>query len=164
MGEIKKTLVALGFSEYAKGTFNYSAKLAKNFGAELIVANIINSRDVSAVASVSAMGYGVDADKYVKDIVDERRRVFKEILNDSIFANENPRLIFKVGHPLYDLLKIIVNEKVDMVIMGVKGRTDLESIFVGSVAEKIFRRCPVTVVSYRDEKTSKKLEERIDIT
>jgi nucleotide-binding universal stress UspA family protein len=49
-----------------------------------------------------------------------------------------------------------------MVIMGVKGRTDLESIFVGSVAEKIFRRCPVTVVSYRDEKTSKRLAERID--
>jgi nucleotide-binding universal stress UspA family protein len=164
MDEIKKILVALGFSEYAKGTFNYSAKLAKNFGAELIVANIINARDVSAVASVDAMGYGVDVEKYVRDIKDERRRVFKEILNDSNFSKDDPKLIFKVGHPVYDLLKIIVNEKVDMVVMGVKGRTDLESIFVGSVAEKIFRRCPVTIVSYRDEKTSKKLAERIDIT
>jgi len=163
MDEVKKILVALGFSEYAKGTFNYSAKLAKNFGAELIVANIINSRDVSAVASVAAMGYGVDSEKYVRDIKDERRRVFKEILNDSIFSKDDPKLIFKVGHPVYDLLKIIVNEKVDMVIMGVKGRTDLEHIFVGSVAEKIFRRCPVTVISYRDEKTRKKLTKRIEI-
>ena len=58
MDEIKKILVALGFSGYAKGTFNYSAKLAKIFGAELIVANIINARDVSAVASVDAMNCG----------------------------------------------------------------------------------------------------------
>jgi len=164
MDEIKKILVALAFSEYAKGTMNYSAKLANNLGAELIVTNIINSRDVSAVASVAAMGYGLDAEKYVRDIKDKRRRLFKEILQDSFFSKGDPKLILKVGHPVYDLLEIIVNEKVDMVIMGVKGRTDLESIFVGSVAEKIFRRCPVTVVSYRDEKTSKKLAERIDIT
>jgi len=164
MDEIKKILVALAFSEYAKGTMNYSAKLANNLGAELIVTNIINSRDVSAVASVAAMGYGLDAEKYVRDIKDKRRRLFKEILQDSFFSKGDPKLILKVGHPVYDLLEIIVNEKVDMVIMGVKGRTDLESIFVGSVAEKIFRRCPVTVVSYRDEKISKKLAERIDIT
>ena len=164
MDEIKKILVALAFSEYAKGTMNYSAKLANNLGAELIVTNIINSRDVSAVASVAAMGYGLDAEKYVRDIKDKRRRLFKEILQDSFFSKGDPKLILKVGHPVYDLLEIIVNEKVDMVIMGVKGRTDLESIFVGSVAEKIFRRCPVTIVSYRDEKTSKKLAERIDIT
>jgi len=164
MDEIKKILVALAFSEYAKGTMNYSAKLANNLGAELIVTNIINSRDVSAVASVAAMGYGLDAEKYVRDIKDKRRRLFKEILQDSFFSKGDPKLILKVGHPVYDLLEIIVNEKVDMVIMGVKGRTDLESIFVGSVAEKIFRRCPVTVVSYRDEKIHKRLAERIDIT
>ena len=101
---------------------------------------------------------------YVRNVKDERRRLFKEILQDSFFSKYDPKLILTVGHPVYDILNIIVNEKVDMVIMGVKGRTDLESIFVGSVAEKIFRRCPVTVVSYRDEKTSKKLAERIDIT
>jgi len=162
--EIKKILVTLDFSEYAKETFNYSAKLAKIFGAEIIVANIINLRDVSAVASVAAMGYGVDSEKYVRDIKNERIRVFQEIIADSIFSNDEPKLIFKVGHPVYDLLKIIVNEKVNMVVMGLKGRTDSESVLVGSVAEKIFRRCPVTVVSYRDEKSCKKLTERIDMS
>ena len=121
-------------------------------------------RDVSAVASVAAMGYGVDSNKYLSDIRNERTRIFKEIIAESIFSNDEPKLILKVGHPVYDLLKIIVNEKVDMVVMGVKGRTDFESVLVGSVAEKIFRCCPVTVVSYRDEKTSKKLAERIDMS
>ena len=43
--------------------------------------------------------------------------------------------------------------RIDMIVMGVKGRTDLQHAFVGSVADKIFRRSPVTVISYRDEKT-----------
>jgi nucleotide-binding universal stress UspA family protein len=48
--------------------------------------------------------------------------------------------------------------------MGVKGSTDLEQIFIGSVAEKLFRRSPVTVISYRDEKSAQRLRKRIQST
>ncbi len=48
--------------------------------------------------------------------------------------------------------------------MGVKGRTDLEHILIGSVAEKLFERSPVTVISYRDEKSRQRLKKRIHVT
>jgi nucleotide-binding universal stress UspA family protein len=87
----------------------------------------------------------------------------EEIQKESVFKDENLKTIFKVGNPIDELLKIIIEEKVDTVVMGVKGRTDLESVFVGSVAEKMFRRCPVTCISYRDEKNAKRLRKRLHL-
>ena len=163
MDGVNKILVALGFSEYAEGLFDYSAKLAKSFDAQLIVANVINSRDVEAVASVASMGYEVDGQHYVSTLKEERKKSLEGMQNKSAFKDQSLKIIFKVGNPIDELLKITIEEKVDMVVMGVKGRTDLESVFIGSVAEKMFRRCPVTCVSYRDEKNAKRLRERLHL-
>ena len=164
MDEIKKIMVAVGFSEYAKGIFNYSDKLADKLGAELIVANIINSRDVEAVATITRMGYDLDPEKYIKELKEERRNAFEEIVKNATLARDSIKLILQVGNPIDELLKIIIAENVDVVVMGVKGRTDLEHILIGSVAEKLFRRSPVTVVSYRDEKNRQRLRKRINLT
>jgi len=164
MDEIKKVMVAVGFSEYAEGIFNYSDKLADKLGAELIVANIINSRDVEAVATITRMGYDLDPEKYIKELKEERRNAFEEIVKNATLARDSIKLILQVGNPIDELLKIIIAENVDVVVMGVKGRTDLEHILIGSVAEKLFRRSPVTVVSYRDEKNRQRLRKRINLT
>lgn len=164
MDEIKKIMVAVGFSDYTKGIFNYSDKLAQKLGAELIIANIINSRDVEAVTAITNMGYDLDPARYIKELREERRNAFEETVKNAALSRDSIKLILQVGSPIDELLKIIVKEKVDLVVMGVKGRTDLEHIFIGSVAEKMFRRSPVTVVSYRDEKSRQRLRKRIHIT
>jgi len=164
MDEIKKIMVAVGFSEYTKGIFNYSENLAQKLGAELIVANIINSRDVEAVATITRMGYDLDPEKYIHELKEDRQRIFQEMVKGSTLSMDAIKLIMQVGNPTDELLKIIVKEKVDLVVMGVKGRTDLENILIGSVAEKLFRRSPVTVVSYRDEKNRDRLRQHIHLT
>jgi nucleotide-binding universal stress UspA family protein len=163
MDEIKKIMVAVGFSEYAEGIFKYSDKLADKLGAELIVANIINSRDVEAVTAITNMGYDLDPERYIKELKAERQSAFEAMAKNAAVSRDSIKLILKVGDPLDKLLKIIIEENVDLVVMGIKGRTDLEHILIGSVAEKLFRRSPVTVVSYRDEKNRQRLRKRIHL-
>lgn len=164
MDDIKKILVALAFSPYSEGIFNYAEKFARNFNAELIVASIINERDVSAVRMITSMGYEVNGNHYVQSIKEEREKMLHQFLEKSPFDRKKIRTIIKVGNPINELLKLIVKENIDMVVMGIKGRSDLEHVFIGSVAEKLFRRSPVPVISFRDEKNAERLKKRIKLT
>ena len=160
MKNVRKVLVALAFSEFAKGTFTFAADFAQCTNAELIVASVVNERDVESVRTISAMGYEVDGEHYVKSIKAEREQILKDITSSSDLPRDRIRTIFMVGNPLDELLKLIVEEEIDVVVMGPKGRTDLEHVLVGSVAEKIFRRSPATIISYRDETIAKRLHKR----
>ena len=161
MDDIKKILVALAFTPYSEGIFNYAAKIAQSFNAQLIIGSIINSRDVSAVSKIVSMGYDVNGDHYVEDIRNERQALLEQFLAKSSFNRENIQTIIKVGNPIEELLKLIVKENINLVVMGTKGRTDLENVFVGSVADKLFRRSPVPVISCRDEKNAERLRKKI---
>jgi nucleotide-binding universal stress UspA family protein len=163
MKNIKKIMVALGFSEYAKGTFTFATDLARSLDAGILVVSIINKRDVEAVQTISAMGYNVDGEHYIEGIRNERKDLLTRFQNEIDFPRERVDIICRVGNPTDELLRICVEQAVDMVVMGVKGRTDLERVFVGSVAEKMFRRAPVTIVSYRDPVNAAKLKKRIHL-
>ena len=161
MDNVQKVMVALAFSDYAEGIFKFAANIARCADAELIVASVLNARDVESVRTISAMGYDVDGEHYIQNIKDERRRILDEINASAVFPAERIRTIFLVGNPIFELLKLIVEEAVDVVVMGPKGRTDLEHVLVGSVAEKIFRRSPATVISYRGERVAARYAKRI---
>lgn len=162
MDAIKQIMVAVGFTDdYTEGLLKYAAQISQSLNAGLIVASIINSRDVEAVGTIAAMGYEVDSKQYVAGIKEERQQTLDQILKKISFPAEKTRTIIKVGHPTEELLKIAVNEKVELIIMGIKGRSDLESVLVGSVAEKVFRRSPVPILSYRDEKNAERLRKHI---
>lgn len=161
MENVKKVLAALAFSDYAEGTFTFAAQFARSANAELIVANVINSRDVESVETISSMGYEVDGSHYIQSVKEERRAMLDGIISNSGYPRDKIRTIFRTGNPIEELLKLIKEEDIDVVVMGPKGRTDLEHILVGSVAEKIFRRSPATVISYRSEKVAERLRKRI---
>lgn len=44
----------------------------------------------------------------------------------------------------------------------IRDRTDFLHTLTGSVAEKVFRRSPVTIVSFRDEKNAAYLRKRLE--
>ena len=79
MDEVNKIMVAVGLTEYAEGLVNYAVQIAESLNAELVVANIINTRDVEAVGMVAAMGYEVDSEHYVTGITEERQETLNQI-------------------------------------------------------------------------------------
>jgi len=163
MGPKKTILVAMASTDYCQGIFDYTVTLAVALDADIIVASIINERDINAVRQIASMGYKIDGENYTADVKAARKQDIDTIMAGSNFPQQRVRTIVKVGNPVDELLKLVVAESVDMVVMGIKGRTDLEHIFTGSVAEKLFRKSPATIVSYRNENQAEKLKKRIHL-
>jgi nucleotide-binding universal stress UspA family protein len=153
---IKKILVPIAFSKYAKGILTYAADLAESTGAELVVANVINERDLEAVDKITSFGYKVDIEHYMETVKKERRAELTVLMESLTLPDEKVTFTFCVGDPTNELLKIVVDQKVDAVVMGVK-TNDIRHIFTGSVAERMFRKCPITIISYRDDEISARL-------
>ncbi len=164
MGAVKKIMVAVGMNRYTEGLVKYATDIADTMGAGLICTSIINTRDVDAVATIANMGYEVDGDNYVAGIKAERQQEFERILKKIGRSSEKISMIIKVGNPAEELLKVAVKENVDLIVMGIKSRTDLEYVLIGSVAEKVFRRSPVPILSFRDEVNAKRLKKQIDLS
>ena len=164
MDAINKIMVAVGFTEYTEELLNYAVRIAESLGAGLIVANIINVRDVEAIGTIATMGYEIDSEHYVSGIEEDRRQTLNRILKKISFPADKLHTVFRVGHPVEELLKIAISENAVLMVMGIKGRSNLEHILMGSVAEKVFRRSPIPILSYRDEKSAQRLKKHIGIS
>jgi len=151
MPKVNRILVAICFSEYCTDTFTYAAQLALQLQAELMVANVINVRDVHAIGTIESMGYAVSAASYVEAIKEERKNQLLHIIADSGFPKEKIKSVFRVGHPFDELIKMVEEENIDLVVTGSKGRSDHPRLLVGSVAERMFRHSPVSVLFYREK-------------
>lgn len=161
MENIRKILVPLAFTVYSKGVFEYASHIAGKNNADLIVLNIINSRDIESVERVVSMGYDVDAEHYIEDIRKDRKEKLNKMADELGIDKDKVKVLFKVGKPVDEILKVILKEAPDLVIMGTRGRSNLESSIMGSVAEKIFKKSPVNVLSFRDEEVKEKLAKKI---
>ncbi len=162
MKQIKKIMVPLAFSPYSKGIVNYAIELAIAVNADQILfVSVVNQRDVDAVQTITSFGYDVDGEHYVQEIEKTRVTALDKMLESVNFPKEKMKLLITVGKPADKLLKYAVREEVDMIVMGVKAKSEIVHAFTGSVAEKLFRRSPITIVSYREESIAGKLRERV---
>lgn len=156
----KKILVPIAFSQYSQGILKFAAGLAAPLEAELFIVNIVNERDLEAVERISSFGYKVDGDHYVQTIQKERLEELRKLLANIDFPDDKINYEFLAGDPSTEILKFVVTNDIDMVVMGIKTR-EIRQIFAGSVAERIFHKCPVTVVSYREGDIAKRLRKRV---
>lgn len=161
MEAIEKILVPIAFSPYTPDLIRFAAGLAGAFDSELLLLNIINERDVEIIQKVSSYGYNVDEGKYVSGTENDRLKELDVILDKIDFPDHRMRMKFKVGHPAEVILKEAVREEIDMIVMGIREKKDFLHSLTGSVADRVFRRSPFTIVSYRNEKNAGHLRKRL---
>ncbi|MBF0573527.1 MAG: universal stress protein [Desulfamplus sp.] len=151
MKKINTILVALDFSPYSKQVLESAVETAKKTGAQILVVNVINRRDIDTVKKIfeKEQPGTFSMQKYMSDDLGRRSRLIQELIVECGGDKNQITTLFMEGVPFEQILKAIIDEKADLVIMGKKGKTNLASVLFGGCAEKIFRHSPVPVFSVR---------------
>lgn len=138
---IDRVLVPIDGSEMSEHALEYA--LASYPGAEITVLHVVGGPSPmwgKATGLALADDLGEAAAEQAKGIFDSAREIAEE--HDSEIETT-----VALGHPA----RAIINraEEYDTVVIGSHGGTIAERLFVGNVAEKVFRRSPVPVVVVR---------------
>lgn len=152
MEKIKKIMVCVDFSDYSKETVEFALELCKGIQPEIVFLNIISGWDIDAVRTVTPYFPGeFSIEGHVEKTRIERRRKLEELV-DNLCPAESSRIsiLVNAGTPYEKILQIVRSEKIDLIVMGNKGRGNLAGTLFGSNAEKVFRHSPVPVLSVRN--------------
>ena len=150
MSKVEKIMVAVDFSEYSNKIADYAGRLAEELNAELIFVNVLNQRDIDMVKEIAAHTDKISVKDYINGLIDDRTEQIKRLLTDTKCTQIPNRFLIKKGVPFIELIETAKEEKVDMVVMGTKGRSNIAGILFGSQAEKMFRHCAVPLLSIRE--------------
>ena len=149
MEGLKKIMAAIDFSDYSLPTLRYALALAEDVGAEVVVVSVINERDVAAIRAAMQYTDQVNEESYIQAQKEDREVKTDQLIEQAGCGQVKVEKIFKVGVPASELLRAIEETGADLVVVGTKGRTNLATAIFGSVAEKIHRRSPASVLSVR---------------
>jgi nucleotide-binding universal stress UspA family protein len=151
MLNLDKIMVAFDLSDYSVKAFKYGCELAEEMKADLIIANVINQRDVNAVELTQQVSERISVENYIAEQKQYRSTEIEKMMAAKYCNIPSVSIIFKIGVPSQELLKIIGQEKPAIVVMGTKGRGNIAGVLFGSTAEKMFRHCPVPLLSVREK-------------
>ena len=149
----RQILVACDLSKFTPQVLDYAVALAQKTGARMILANIINPRDTDAIAQAIHKTLLVQKDAAPEAFIHqhklEREARLKRLIDESGRPGLFVKTIVRTGEPFQELINITASEHTELVVMGTRGRSNLQSVLLGATAEKMFRHCPVPLLSVR---------------
>ena len=138
--KLKKILVPVDGSEHSRRAAAYAAEMAKISDAEVMLMHCHKS-----FPAVLGEPYLQNAINKIMKNAEALLEPFRKILSEADIVYNERILESPAAKAICDTAQI---EKTDMIVMGSRGRNDLEGLLLGSCTHRVLKTapCPVLVI------------------
>jgi len=133
-------LLATDGSEGARQATEHAIELADRLGTTL---HLVSVSEEGPHSSEKQDQMRSDPEKEAAQALEEPERAALE-------RDLEVTTTVRYGVPQEEIVDVAEANPIDMIVVGTQGRTGLDHLVVGSVAEEIVRNAPVPVVTVRD--------------
>lgn len=144
MIKLKKILCPIDFSECSSYALSYAIDLSAKEHASLYLIHVIETH----MSDIGDIVKQIDLLLDEKQIDNLRMRLINLVPED-IRINIHIESIVQKGIPFIEIIRTAKDKQADLIVMGTHGRTGLEHILIGSVAQRVIQRAPCPVLSIR---------------
>ena len=139
----KKVLFCTDFSKNSDCAFDYAFGIAKRDDGVLYILHVIpfNPHEKYLKTYLSEE----DWDKLKVTWQEDLDKKYKDQYLSQIKDKTKVKIVTKSGREDEEILRFAQDEGIDLITIGTHGRTGIEHMVCGSVAEKIIRRSPIPV-------------------
>jgi len=148
---VKKILSPIDFSEFSFEAMRNAWELAKDVGAELHLLHVVAPHSIfvpllTVRDAESAREMAREA-AMMQQAEDELARIKKDQLDNS------PKVVTSavVGPPVAKIIDYAEREAINLILVASHGRTGFNRMLLGSVAEKLVRGAPCSVLVLRTQ-------------
>lgn len=144
--KIKKILCAVDLSEHSAMVADYTTLLAKALDAEITV--------LYAAPSLSQyVGFHVppsSIENFVGEIVTGAEKSMETFVAERFQDVKATGKIIS-GYAAQEIINYATTNEMDLIVMGTHGRTGIDRILFGSVAEKVIKTSDIPVLTVRPQ-------------
>lgn len=136
--KIRKVLIALDYDETAQKVAEVGFMMAQTMNAETVLLHVISEQPVYYSSYLFMRELQVD-------ILDDLRKSTQDFLDKTKkhLGDEAIQTVLKKGEIAETILKTATDLKADVIVMGTHSRKWLESIIMGSEAEKVLKNTTI---------------------
>jgi nucleotide-binding universal stress UspA family protein len=137
---LKNILFATDFSPCSNAALPYALSVTRRYGATLHAAHVMPTKaEMVLMSPENWPTVAEEEDKKAQAYIEQLEKQFQGLPHD---------VLTRRGKVADILAQIIEEREIDLLVLGTHGRSGVGKLFLGSIAEEIFRRaaCPVLSV------------------
>jgi nucleotide-binding universal stress UspA family protein len=128
-----KVLLPVDGSKSSLNAAKYIAKMAKNSRSPISV-TLVSVHDDIGLGHVKQFVAKSVIDDYLRELSEKELKAAQKVLDA---AGVKHNMAIKRGHIAEEIISLANKDKVDMIVMGAKGRSGFMDVLMGSVAQCI---------------------------